>query len=118
MREQLALEGARHIYSVNLQRLFRDAERRSGFPAATLEAIAYLESWGVANAASPAGPRGIMQIAEATGRQMGLRISYAIRHRKTKSKTAVRNKRGKLVYRTVRHSVAYSVLVRDDRLKP
>jgi hypothetical protein len=118
MRDPQALAGAQRITSSGLQRLFRDAERKSGFPAATLEAIAYLESWGVANAESPAGPRGIMQISEATGRRMGLRIAYALRHRVTKVKTAVRNKHGKLTNRTVRHNVAYTVLVRDDRLKP
>ena len=118
MRDPEALPGAQRISSSKLQRLFRDAERRSGFPAATLEAIAYLESWGVANAASPAGPRGIMQISEATGRRMGLRISYALRHQVIKTKTAVRNKRGKLVYRTVKHTIAYTVLLRDERMKP
>jgi len=118
MRDPQALAGAQRITSSGLQRLFRDAERKSGFPAATLEAIAYLESWGMANAESPAGPRGIMQISEATGRHMGLHIAYALRHRVTKTKTAVRNKHGKLVYRTVRHSVAYTVLLKDDRMKP
>jgi soluble lytic murein transglycosylase-like protein len=118
MRDPQALAGAQRIYNSGLQRLFRDAERRSGFPATTLEAIAYLESWGIANAESPAGPRGIMQISEATGRRMGLHIAYALRHRVIKTKTAVRNTHGKLVYRTVRHQVAYTVLVRDERLKP
>jgi hypothetical protein len=118
MREPQALPGARRICSPGLQRLFRDAERRSGVPASLLEAIAYLESWGVAKAESPSGPRGIMQISEATGRRMGLRISYALRHRVIKTKTVVRNKRGKLMHRTVRHRVAYTVLVRDDRLRP
>jgi hypothetical protein len=80
--------------------------------------MAYLESWGVANAESPAGPRGILQISEATGKRMGLRIVYATRHRVVKTKTAVRNKHGKLVYRTDRRKETYTVLVRDDRLKP
>jgi soluble lytic murein transglycosylase-like protein len=118
MREPQALAGALRIHSPGLQRLFRDAARKSGFPAATLEAIAYLESWGIPNAESPAGPRGIMQISEATGRRIGLRISYARRHRSYKVKTAVRNKHGKLVYRTVRHKETYTVLAKDDRLKP
>lgn len=118
MREPQALPGARRIGSPGLQRLFRDAERQSGFPASVLQAMAYLESWGVANAESPAGPRGIMQIAEATGRRMGLRVAYATRHRVTKTKTAVRDKHGRLVYRTVRHRETYTVLVRDDRLRP
>jgi hypothetical protein len=49
---------------------------------------------------------------------MGLRIEYATRHRVTKTKTAARNKHGKLVYRTVRHKETYTAMVRDDRLKP
>jgi soluble lytic murein transglycosylase-like protein len=118
MREPQALPGARRVYSPALQRLFRDAERRSGFPASTLQAIAYLESWGNPKAQSPSGPRGIMQISEATARRMGLRIVYARRRQVVKTRTAVRNKRGKLVYRTVRRRVVYTVLVRDDRLKP
>src|ERR1700684_4455142 len=81
MRDPEALAGAQRIYNSGLQRLFREAERKTGFPAATLEAIAYLESWGIANAESPAGPRGIMQISEATGRRMGLHILYSVRHR-------------------------------------
>jgi len=118
MREPMAAQGAERIYSSGLQRLFRDAERKSGFPASVLQAMAYLESWGVWNAESPAGPRGILQIAEATGKRMGLRIVYATRHRVTKTKTAARNKHGKLVYRTVRHTETYTAMVRDDRLKP
>jgi Transglycosylase SLT domain len=118
MREPLASQGAERIHGAALERLFRDAERKNGFPASVLQAMAYLESWGVANAESPAGPRGILQISEATGKRMGLRIVYAARHRTVKTQTAIRNKHGKLVYRTVRHKETYTVLVRDDRLKP
>jgi soluble lytic murein transglycosylase-like protein len=118
MREPLAAQGAERIHGSGLERLFRDAERKTGFPASVLQAMAYLESWGVANAESPAGPRGILQISEATGKRIGLRIVYATRRRTIKTQTAVRNKHGKLVFRTVRHKEAYTVLVRDDRLKP
>jgi len=118
MREPLATQGAERVHNSGLQRRFHDAERKSGFPAAVLQAMAYLESWGVANAESPAGPRGILQISEATGKRMGLRIVYATRHRTVKTKTAAPNKHGKIVYRTVRHKETYTVLVRDDRLKP
>jgi Transglycosylase SLT domain len=118
MREPEAFAGARRIYSSDLQRLFRDAAEKSGFPQSTLQAIAYLESWGDAKAESPAGPKGIMQISEATGRRMGLRIVYSTRRRTVKTRTQVRDKHGKLVYRTVRHKVVYTVLVRDDRLRP
>ena len=118
MREPLAAQGAERIYGAGLQRLFREAERQSGFPAELLQAMAYVESWGVANAESPAGPRGILQISEATGKRIGLHIVYATRHRVIKTKTAVRNKHGKLVYRTARHKESYTVLVRDERLQP
>jgi soluble lytic murein transglycosylase-like protein len=118
MREPLAAQGAERIHGSGLERLFREAEHKSGFPASVLQAMAYLESWGVANAESPAGPRGILQISEATGKRIGLRIVYATRHRTIKTQTAVRNKHGKLVYRTVRRKETYTVLVRDDRLKP
>jgi len=118
MREPLAEQGAARIVSPGLQRLFQDAERKSGFPKSVLEAMAFVESWGVANAESPAGPRGILQMSEATARRMGLRVAYTTRHRVTKTKVAVRNKHGKLVYKTVRHRETYTVLSRDERLKP
>jgi hypothetical protein len=118
MREPLAPQGAERIHGSGLERLFRDAERKSGFPASVLQAMAYVESWGMANAESPAGPRGILQISEATGKRIGLRIVYATRHRTVKTKTAVVNKHGKTLYRTVRHKETYTVMVRDDRLKP
>ncbi len=118
MREPQAAPGAGRINSPRLQRIFRDAEKHTGFPAAVLGAMAYLESWGVANAESPAGPRGIMQISEATARRIGLRVAYARRRRVVKTRTAVRNRRGKLVYHTVRRKETYTVAVRDDRLNP
>jgi len=117
MREPQAAPGAQRVSNPRLERLFRAAERRSGFPASVLQAMAYLESWGLPNAQSPAGPRGIMQISEGTAKRMGLRITYARRHHVTKTRVAVR-RHGKLVYRTVRHKSTYTVLVRDDRLRP
>lgn len=118
MREPLAGQGAERISGSGLQRLFRDAERQSGFPASTLAAMAYIESWGVPTAESPAGPRGILQISEATGKRIGLRVVYATRRRTVKTQVTVKNKHGKLVTRTVRHKETYTVQVRDDRLKP
>jgi hypothetical protein len=118
MREPLAAQGAERIYGSGLQRMFRDAERKTGFPASVLQAMAYLESWGIAYAESPAGPRGILQMSEATARRIGLRVVYATRHRTIKTKVAAPNKHGKLVYRTVRHTETYTVQVRDERLQP
>ena len=118
MREGQATAGAERIFSPGLQRLFHDAERRSGFPASVLQAMTYLESWGYAKAESPTGPRGILQMSETTARRMGLRVSYAVRHRTVKTKVATHDKHGKVVYRTVRHKETYTVALRDDRLKP
>ena len=65
------LTGAERITGPKLWRIFRErrtAERTSGF---FISAISYLESWGDAKAESPAGPKGIMQIAGATARHDG-----------------------------------------------
>ncbi len=118
MREPQAEAGAERITGAPLERLFREAERKTGFPASLLQAMAYLESWGVANAESPAGPRGILQISEATGKRIGLHVVYSTRRRTVKTKTQVRDKHGRMVTRTVKHKETYVVLQRDDRLKP
>jgi soluble lytic murein transglycosylase-like protein len=118
MRDPEALEGARRITSPALQKIFKDAERRSGLSASLIEAIAYLESWGKAKAESPAGPKGIMQIAEGTGRRMGLKIIRAKRYRIQSRRAQVRLKSGKRVTRTVRCRIPYTVTVRDDRFVP
>lgn len=119
LREPEAISGARHITSdKNLQYLFRLASRQTGVPADLLEAIAYLESWGNPKAQSPAGPRGIMQISQGTARQMGLRVVRLTRYRIVRERVQVRDKRKRLVWRTVRRRVAYSVPGRDERLLP
>ncbi len=118
LREPEAVLGAKRITAPGLQAIFRKAEAQSGVPASLLEAIAYLESWGNPRATSPTGPKGIMQIARATARSMGLRVTYARRYRTTTRRVRVRTKSGKYVYRNVRRRTPYSVVVRDDRLKP
>ncbi len=119
MREPMAVTGAKRITTDRkLQSLFRSAAERSGVPAAELEAIAYLESWGDAKAESPAGPRGIMQISHGTAREMGLRITRSVRYRVVKEKVQVRDKRRRLVTRTVRRRIPYTVFGRDERLIP
>jgi hypothetical protein len=119
MREALSVAGARRITGDHkLQSLFQSASDRSGVPEPVIEAIAYLESWGDAKATSPAGPRGIMQISQATARGMGLRVVRTTRYRIVKEKVQVKNKRNKLVTKTVRHKVPYTVPGRDDRLIP
>jgi hypothetical protein len=120
MREQQAMAGARRITDSKLQSLIRAAARSSGFPAVVLEAIAYLESWGDPKAESPAGPKGIMQISEATAHDMGLKVVHATRYKVTHEKVLVanKNKNRKPKYKTVTHKEPYTVTVRDDRLAP
>jgi hypothetical protein len=128
MREGLAAQGAQRVTGdAKLQSLFRSAATRSGFPQRTLEAIAYLESWGDATAESPAGPRGIMQISEATARSMGLTVKRTTRYRVTREQVEVRPKapknaksakKSKPKFKTVTHKTPYTVTTRDDRLSP
>lgn len=118
MREPGALLGAQRITSPKLQKLFKSAAARSGFPASTLAAISYLESFGNPRAESPAGPKGIMQFSEATARSAGLKIVRVTRYHTHVSTQRVRNKRGKLVKHKVKTRIPYTVLVRDDRFSP
>jgi hypothetical protein len=118
LRDPHALAGAQRVTGAKLDRLFQDAERRTGVPARLLAAISFLESWGDPKAESPTGPRGIMQISAATAKTMGLRIVYVTRYRITKERRTVKNKRGRPVTRTVKVKTPYTVLVRDDRLIP
>ena len=115
LRDPQALPGAKRITgNARLQSIFANASMRSGLPASLIEAISYLESWGDANAESPSGPKGIMQISAATARSMGLQIVTATRYRVTRDK--VKLKSGK--FKTVTHRTPYVVTVRDDRLSP
>src|ERR1039457_3524747 len=120
MREQEAINGARRVSDPKLQAIIRAAAQSSGFPMSTIEAIIYLESWGDPNAESPAGPKGIMQIADATAHDMGLSIVHATRYKIWREKVLIKskNKSTKPRYKTVTHKDPYTVLVRDDRLVP
>jgi hypothetical protein len=120
MREQEAINGARRVSDPKLQAIIRSAAQSSGFPMSTIEAIIYLESWGDPNAESPAGPKGIMQIADATAHDMGLSIVHATRYKIWREKVAIksRNKSTKPKYKTITHKDPYTVVVRDDRLIP
>jgi hypothetical protein len=113
MREAQSVQGAERITSPKLKALFQAAERQSGFPASTLAAISYLESWGLPTAESPAGPKGIMQISEATARSMGLKILRAKRYEVTSQTKTIRGRK-----RTVKVRTPYTVTVRDERLMP
>ena len=118
MRDPQALAGAERITSPKLQKIFQSAARQSGLPASFISAISYLESWGNAKAESPAGPKGIMQIAGATARSMGLKIVYATRYKVTTERKLVRKKKRKPVWVKVRRKIPYTVLVRDERMYP
>jgi hypothetical protein len=118
LRDPHALAGVRRITAPRMQLLFKQAAAQSGFPASTLAAIAYLESFGDPLAESPAGPKGIMQFSEATARSAGLSILRATRYHVTTQKTLVRAKGKKPVYKTVQKKVPYTVILRDDRLFP
>src|SRR5262249_48395347 len=120
MREAEALPGARRITKdPTLQALFKSAAASSGLPVTTLEAIAYLESWGDAKAQSTAGPRGIMQISAATAASMGLKVGYVTRYKITREKVPVKVKgNSKPVMRTVTRRGPYKEPLRDERLMP
>jgi hypothetical protein len=118
LRDPEALAGAERITSPRLWRIFEQAGRQNGLPPSFVAAISYLESWGRANAESPAGPKGIMQIAGATARTMGLRLIYATKYRTSSQRVLVKRKKGKPTWRTVKRRVPYSVLVKDERLVP
>jgi len=119
LRDPRAVEGARRVTGdAKLRSLFRSAANSSGFPEPTLEAVAYLESWGDAAAESPTGPRGIMQVSEATARVMGLKVVHATRYHVTHERVAVKSKSKKPKYKTVTHKEPYEVMLRDDRLNP
>jgi hypothetical protein len=119
LRDPHALAGVKRITSPQMQRLFQQASAQSGFPASTLAAVAYLESFGDPMAESPAGPRGIMQFSEATARSAGLMVVRATRYRITTEKTLVKRKGVKKpMYKVVQHKIPYTVLVRDDRIVP
>jgi hypothetical protein len=120
MRDPQSLPGARRITKdPRLQALFKSAAASSGLPATTLEAIAYLESWGDAKAQSSTGPRGIMQVSAATAVSMGLKITYATRYHISRDKVPVKVKgKSKPVYRTITRRTPYKVPVRDERMIP
>src|ERR1700694_1118314 len=93
MREPQATAGAERIASARLARIFQSAAASSGLPASLIAAVAYLESFGDAHAASPAGPKGIMQFSEATAREAGLRIVRITRFKTTSERKLGRSKR-------------------------
>jgi hypothetical protein len=116
MRDPQALAGAERI--TKQKKLFQQASDKSGLPAQFIAAIAFLESWGNPRAESWAGPKGIMQIAQATARTMGLKVTYATRYKIVSERKQVKNKKGKLVWQTRKRRVPYTVLARDERLIP
>jgi hypothetical protein len=118
LRDPQALAGAERITGPKLTRIFEAASKQSGLPASFIAAIAYLESWGRPDVQSATGPKGIMQIAHATAKSMGLRINYATKYRIVTEKVQVRKKGKKPTTVTRKRKVPYTVLVSDERLIP
>lgn len=82
MCDYRAVEGAQRILSPELQKLFAAASRESGFPQELLEALAMVESWGVADARSPSGALGIMQMISTTAERLGLVVPRRVLSKK------------------------------------
>ena len=118
LRDPRVALGMQRIQNPKLEKVFDQAEKRSGWPAPLLAAISFLESFGDPAAQSPTGPRGIMQISGATAKAMGLRMIYATRYRVTTEKKQVRGKKGKVSTKTVKVKTPYQVLLKDERLQP
>src|SRR5437763_2481499 len=114
LRDPRAASGAERV--LKYEKLFQDAERRTGWPAEVLSAIAYLESFGDPNAQSPTGPKGLMQISGATAKAMGLRMIYTTHYRVTTERKQVRGKRGKITTKLVKVRTPFNVLIRDERM--
>ena len=118
LRDPRVTLGMQRIQNPKLEKVFDQAEKRSGWPAPLLAAISFLESFGDPAAQSPTGPRGIMQISGATAKAMGLRMIYATRYRVTTEKRQVHGKKGKVSTKTVKVKTPYQVLLKDERLQP
>lgn len=118
LRDPRVSLGAQRIQNPKLQKIFDQAEQRSGWPAPLVAAISFLESFGDPNAQSPTGPKGIMQISGATAKAMGLRMIYATRYRVTTEKKQVRGRKGKITTKMVKVKTPYQVLLSDERLQP
>lgn len=118
LRHPQALSGAERIWSPKLQRLFNQAERQSGLPSNLIAAVAYLESWGLPTVQSYAGPKGIMQIAEGTARGMGLKVVRKTKYKVSRQRVTYKTKSGKTRTKIVTRKEPYTVLVRDDRVRP
>ncbi len=74
MCDPRAVDGAQRILSPELQHYFGAASEKTGFPQDMLEAVALVESWGVADAKSPSGALGIMQFISTTAKLLGLGV--------------------------------------------
>ena len=117
MRDARALAGAERMTAPKMQKLLNDSAARSGIPASLIAAMAFLESFGNPTAESPTGPKGIMQISQATARAMGLKMVYSTKY-KTHTERRKVTRHGKTVYKNVKVKTAYHVLIRDERLDP
>ena len=118
LRDPRVTLGAQRIQQPKLEKIFEQAEKRSGWSAPLLAAISFLESFGDPAAQSPTGPKGIMQISGATAKAMGLRMIYTTRYRMTTEKRQIRGKKGRISTKNVKVKTPYQVLLSDERLQP
>lgn len=114
MRDPEAVSGAARIFSPELQRLFREAERECQLPQGLLQKIAYLESWGKSHAKSGSGAVGIMQYIAETAQRDGLFVGWK-KIRVPTGERRVRLRSGRMVKKPV---LSTRLVFVDERLDP
>ncbi len=108
MRDPRAVLWAERVNSKQNQSLFLKGSKVTGFSKELVEGLICIESGGDPNAESPTGPKGLMQMAGATAKRIGLEIMYEIRYRIiSPQKKSLKPKK-----------VPYKFLVKDERLDP
>lgn len=120
MKNKEAVDGAKRVHDKNLVPIFTNSARVHGFSSSKLQAIAYLESWGIVDAKSPTGPRGIMQFTQAAARDVGLYKTKQVRERILVSKKVRRRVKGRIRTVTIKvpRIVTKTVVLLDERGKP
>ena len=92
LREPQATAGAERITGPHLTRIFNRAAATSGLPASLISAVAYLESWGDANAESPGRPQRHHAILRSHGAHRRLRVIRTTRFKVTTERKLVKRK--------------------------
>jgi len=108
---------AERIFSRDIWPLFESASAGKIDPLIPA-AIAFVESYGKPDAVSPTGPRGIMQMTMASGKELGLIIKTERRQVGTKPQQVWRGE-GKARKRiTIQVPVYANVYIADERMDP